>query len=53
MYKLVYAKTPNPTEDVSRDHYFNEELKNVLDFVKGDDDMTSYVNRYVDCKKVK
>jgi len=52
MYRLVYAKTPNPTEEVNQDHYFNIELEKVLDFLKDDVEMTSYIQRYVNCKEV-
>ena len=52
MVKLIYAKTPNPTEDVERDHYFLEEAKAVIDFVKDDSETTDYIKRYIDNRQV-
>ena len=52
MVKLVYAATPNPTEDVARDFYFQQEKEKVMEFVKNDAELTKYIQRYVDMKEV-
>jgi hypothetical protein len=52
MLKLVYAATPNPTENVARDYYFQHEKEKVMEFVKDDPELTKYIQRYVDMKEV-
>lgn len=52
MMKVVYAKTPNPTEDVPADYYLMEAAEKVLESV-GDDEIKTYIRRYLNISKVR
>ena len=52
--KIIYAKTPDPTEDVPADFYMNIEAEKVLKsrYIKDKPEVVSYIKRYLDFREV-